>query len=192
MSEDYRAYIDLDNKRVRISTRRACMVGEDLKKGCYYGFAVSSKDPTIYGKNLISRKYVTTTDKKSPPMVYGIDEEVGENLDKVTKTKPQDVTIIEELKTGGAKKKELKKLNVKIKEAKQSVKGKEIKAKKTTTKKTTTKKTTTKKETIKKETKKPKKELSRSQKDKRNAKARERYRIKQKPKREAKCKEWLK
>ncbi len=127
MTEDFRAYIDLDDKRVRVSTRRACMVGEDLKKGCYYGFAVSSKDPTIYGKNLISRKYVTTTDRKPPPMVYGRDEEIGENLDKVTKTKPQDVTIIEELKTGGSKKKELKKINVTLKEAKQPVKGKEIK-----------------------------------------------------------------
>lgn len=330
MTEDYRAYIDLDDKRVKMSTRRACMVGEDLKKGCYYGFSVSSKDPTIYGKNRISRKYITTTDKKPPPMVYGKDEEIGENLDKVTKTKPKDVTIIEELKTGGSTKKQTKKLDVKLKEAKQAQTGKEVKGTKKTVKKETiilevakcktikthspnrgfktgqttysdtdvwslseipfnnknknfghfigrdkdtfgqrvefkgipsheqitkfiqnkTKynkveiklsntfyhtggnqcgetewiikgnwngrginpfsnhifkltqdkqpvksekvKTTTKKTTTKKETKKPKKELTRSQKDARNAKARERYRIKMKPKREAKCKEWLK
>jgi hypothetical protein len=293
MTEDFRAYIDLDDKRVRVSTRRACMVGEDLKKGCYYGFAVSSKDPTIYGKNLISRKYVTTTDRKPPPMVYGRDEEIGENLDKVTKTKPQDVTIIEELKTGGSTKKQIKKLDVKLKEAKQPTKGKEVKGtkkkeqpkklskihfdeywniifplgvddwrgredkyimmiknfikktgntltgneksiithklkwieddkkKRAEWKKRATnekekkelkklnvtlkeakqpikgkdvkaKKTTTKKAPKKTTTKKPKKELTRSQKDARNAKARERYRLKQKPKREAKCKEWLK
>jgi len=137
----YRAYIDLDDKRVKVSIRRNCRVGEALKKGCYYGYAISSKDPQIYGKNKVSRKYVKTVDNKPPPMVYGIDTDIGDNIKKVTKSKPSGVTVINDLEVGG---------------------------------------------------KKGRKPLTRSAKDKRNALARERYRIKQKPKREAKCREWLK